>query len=441
MDSLTPMLLHALPTAAGGLITAIWESAVLALLVAGCLRLLPDLSAAGRSVVWSGTFLLTVLLPFSAATSSPTFTLEPQHRAELHLGSEGAYAVVGFWAMLSIVRGAQLLRSALQLSGIARRATHLVAEQELAKLLSHKHPFSLRHTVQLCSSDEVDAPSVVGFFRPQILIPSALLATISPNDLRQIVLHEMEHLRRNDDWTNLLQKLCLVLLPVHPVLLWIERRLCAERELACDDGVLRTTGARKAYALCLVNLAEQSLMRRSLSLALGAWQHRSELTRRVHRILRTPQREIGQPGTIAVVGLTFVSLLGVAAVLTQTPQLITFTGNNATLSASEGGTGNNSAPSTYPQRPAHPTLVSAYLPDRPNRSDATFRPQSHTPKPKSTATKTKSRRSSNDNLDSTVLIRWNATNRTTHSIPVPSADSQFIYAAVPVSNGWLLIKL
>ena len=64
----------------------------------------------------------------------------------------------------------------------------------------------------------------------------------------------MEHLRRADDWTNLLQKLGLVLFPLNPVLLWVEHRLCAERELACDDRVVSSIAGRKAYALCLTHL-------------------------------------------------------------------------------------------------------------------------------------------------------------------------------------------
>ena len=103
----------------------------------------------------------------------------------------------------------------------------------------------------------------------------------------------MEHLRRRDDWTNLFQKAALVLFPLNPVLLWVERRLCAERELACDDRVLRSSGAAKAYAICLTRLAEFSMIQRSLSLALGAWERQSELVRRVHRLLRRPTESMG----------------------------------------------------------------------------------------------------------------------------------------------------
>ena len=99
------------------------------------------------------------------------------------------------------------------------------------------------------------------------------------------MLHEVGHLRRADDWINLLQKLSLVIVPLNPVLMWIERRLCLERELACDDDVLRLTKAPKAYATCLTNLAEHRLGRRVAALSLGAWERQSELARRVHSIL------------------------------------------------------------------------------------------------------------------------------------------------------------
>jgi hypothetical protein len=67
----------------------------------------------------------------------------------------------------------------------------------------------------------------------------------------------------------------------------LDRRasVCAERELACDDRVLQSSCTRKAYAMCLTRLAEDSVLRRKLTLALGAWERRSELVSRVQRLL------------------------------------------------------------------------------------------------------------------------------------------------------------
>lgn len=278
---------HLAPIAAASLASAIWQSALLVFCVAACLRLLPAATAAARSALWTAVFLLTLLLPFAhlVPASSPT-------TSSLHVDPTWAIAVAILWAVLSSVRAAHLLRGGLRLVRIAARSTTISPTPNLAPILN-----STTRAVRLCTSTEVDVPSVIGFFRPRILLPPTLLASISPADLRQVILHELEHLRRRDDWTNLLQKLGLVLFPLNPALLWIERRLCFERELACDDGVLRayaeathgTTNGAKAYATCLANLAEASLLRRGLSLALGIWHRQSELTRRVHRILRNPR--------------------------------------------------------------------------------------------------------------------------------------------------------
>ena len=60
---------------------------------------------------------------------------------------------------------------------------------------------------------------MIGFFSPRLLIPEWLFAKLAPSDLQQIVLHECEHLRRGDDWINLLQKVGLALFPLNPALL------------------------------------------------------------------------------------------------------------------------------------------------------------------------------------------------------------------------------
>ena len=113
--------------------------------------------------------------------------------------------------------------------------------------------------VEICTTTTLQRPSVIGFLKPRILIPDWLFARLTAGELEQIVLHEAEHLRRRDDWTNLLQKLCLVLFPLNPALVWIERRLCREREMACDEGVIKITHAPRAYASCLARLAERGL--------------------------------------------------------------------------------------------------------------------------------------------------------------------------------------
>jgi hypothetical protein len=181
-------------------------------------------------------------------------------------------------------------------------------------------------------SDAVDAPSVIGFFRPAVVVPRSLWNELAPNDLKQIILHEMAHLDRGDDWTNLLQKLLRALSPLNPALFWAERHLCREREQACDDAVLDAAGNARAYATCLTKLAENRLVRRVTSLAPGFWQRHSELAGRVENILHR-RRNIGPLFSRGLVAAGLVVSLSGVLMLQRCPGMVTFAANDSVAAA------------------------------------------------------------------------------------------------------------
>jgi beta-lactamase regulating signal transducer with metallopeptidase domain len=308
--------------AAAALLAATWQGLVLTVSIGLGLKLLPGLSAARRALLWLAVFLVVVLLHFAPFAPLHSRASSTQHPGGLSIGSAWAVAVAAVWLGLSLYRITQLALSVARLRRIARRATLVPCEAEFSELLR-----SASRPVALYTSHDIDRPSVIGFRSSRILLPAALLTELSAAELHQVLLHEMEHLRRGDDWTNLLQKLVLILFPLNPALLWIERRLCTERELACDDGVLRRTHARKAYASCLARLAEHSvhsIVRRGASLALGAWDRQSELSQRVFRILRPPDVPLARTPASIVTGLLALLVVAGAGELAQSPELVRF---------------------------------------------------------------------------------------------------------------------
>lgn len=305
--------------AAGALVAAVWQGALLAAVVWSVLRLLPGLTAAARSVVWLNVFILMALLHLVPLFAGAPAAGQAVAAHRLTLDPRWSLPVVVAWLMLSVLRAGQLVAGALHLRRLRRHAKPINVAPELAELLQHRG-----RRVELCTAEEVARPSVLGFFRPRILLPPGLVERLAPSELRQVILHEIEHLRRGDDWTNLLQKLALVLFPLNPALAWVERRLCAERELACDDRVLHAGSGRKAYALCLAHLAEYSLVRRGFGLVLGAWERRPELVRRVHRILREPIGTMGRKTALAATGGVVAGALVCALTLAHAPEMVSF---------------------------------------------------------------------------------------------------------------------
>jgi hypothetical protein len=451
-------------SAVSALFSAVWEGTVLAVCVVLCLRLFPGLGAAARSVVWMNVFLLLVLLQFGPYIGAHVATGNAVQSAPFQLGLIWSIVIAGAWGTLSFLRGAQLFFSAVRLRGLGRRAIPVHPDAALSALLQIRIVGGKAgRSAELCTSAEVKRPSVIGFFHPRILIPPALLERLTTQELQQVVRHEMEHLRRADDWTNLLQKVALVLFPLNPALLWVERRLCAERELACDDSVLSSSYGRKAYAICLTRLAEHSMLQRSLSLALGAWERQSELARRVHRILRGPRDSMTGRQTIALTSSVILCMLACALGLARSPQLVGF----AQLEQSPPGQlvtqTNIMPPADF--REANPRqsgmsaqFVKAVMPEHPLQSISTAKPRSIAkPVRRSAVRRSADLPSPASQRAWIVMTEWSESEtapqliftvqRTDRTLlqrtprPQPTQGDSPSYAAIPLPNGWLIVEI
>jgi len=143
---------------------------------------------------------------------------------------------------------------------------------------------SSRH-VRLYVSSRATVPAAIGFFRPAIVFPAWLLPQLSAEEIRIILLHEFAHLRRWDDWTNLVQKVVKAVFFFHPAVWWIENRLTLEREMACDDMVLAQTASARAYASSLISFAEKLQGRQGLALAQALVSRMHQMSLRLAQIL------------------------------------------------------------------------------------------------------------------------------------------------------------
>jgi bla regulator protein blaR1 len=349
--------LHAFAlTAAPAAVDALWQGIAVAAGLAVCLRFAPRISAAHRFTAWTAGFavlaglqllpLLAHLSPEAAAGTASAVAGTPAH-PWLELDARWSLALAGLWIVLALLRAGDLFLHSLRLRRLWKSAVPL--EERLESVLATPPG---RRPVQICTTQELDRPSVIGFFAPRILIPDWLYARLTPGELEQVVLHEAEHLRRHDDWTNLLQKFCLVLFPLNPALAWIERRLCREREMACDEGVVRVTRAPRAYAACLASLAERGLQHRSQALSLGAYERRPELVRRVHSILG--RKSVLNPlGARALLGVVGCGLLLGSIELARCPQMIAFMPTRNLAPAAQTAQADWAQPVPAAYRPVH----------------------------------------------------------------------------------------
>ncbi|HZT14026.1 MAG TPA: M56 family metallopeptidase, partial [Candidatus Baltobacteraceae bacterium] len=274
-----------------------------------------DRSAAARFALWFAALVpVALVLPaFVAAGSiradavSPTAVRALQIRptqnitALIHLAkSRRAPATTEREAMgipsadLSLRRTAITALSALWLAGFCLAAFRLIsgvrrlaAIRRTATLLEHRP--SPRGDVAVLNADLYSVPVALGYLHPAIVLPARFLSLDRATELEDVLMHEMEHLRRFDDVTALVQAACLAVLWFNPFAYYIAARLTLEREMACDEAVVERMGKRTRYAATLWKIATGATVGRAPGL-LSAFASGASTVARMDNLLRSTQR-------------------------------------------------------------------------------------------------------------------------------------------------------
>jgi uncharacterized protein (TIGR03435 family) len=84
-----------------------------------------------------------------------------------------------------------------------------------------------------------EEPGIVGFLRPVLVLPAKLLENLNPPQLSAILTHELCHVRRHDNLFAAVHMIVEAMFWFNPLVWWIGSRMVEERELACDEEVLR----------------------------------------------------------------------------------------------------------------------------------------------------------------------------------------------------------
>lgn len=348
------------PAAVTALFNSLWEAAVLALAVWLLLTFIPNVNATTRYAAWGVVLLASVLLPLAstlpharmqAAVGRPSASVrsavrpsarsaaplrvasvplvsQPPHRVRI---SVPALAGVVLFVLWMVAVFALLVRFAVNLYRLERlKRDALPLPPEYRERLPHYGGTQGGvRDVRLCTSDAIEVPVAVGLFDSMILIPRHLLETLSEEQIDYIVLHELAHLRRADDWSNGAQRVIQALSFFNPAVLFIGAQLDLEREVACDDWVLRQTSDARPYASCLTKMAEVTAWPHRAVAAPGVFMTRRGLSIRVERLLRAgrnsrPSIALGPTSALAVaLALLFFVMLNVTPSFAFTlPQVV-----------------------------------------------------------------------------------------------------------------------
>jgi beta-lactamase regulating signal transducer with metallopeptidase domain len=311
------------------ILNALPEGFLIAVFAWALLRVLRRQNAGTRFAIWFLALLTVAALPVLGVLGAARPALaSAMARGSAHpavtIPSQWALYAFFVWVLGACVAMFRLASGFWRLRGLRRSCTPITAAN-LDPAIQERLGAIGASSITVATSERVSVPAAIGFWQRTIILPAWALRELSPEDLNVILLHEFAHLRRADDWTNLIQKIVRALFFFHPAVWWIENRLSVEREMACDDAVLAATANPHGYANCLVSLLEKSVAHResgrAWSMAQAAVNRAREASLRLAQILdknRPAATRVWKPALCMIGTFSMVCL----AVLPHAPEFV-----------------------------------------------------------------------------------------------------------------------
>jgi len=332
---ISPTTMHSLGWA---LLHFLWQGTALAALAAATMALCRRSSA--RHVVAVGALLLMLLAPIATffyvqphsgvadARNAPSFAAEVRaitRRAAATSGtiqtSRIAPSLDAFpWLVEGWLLGVAFfsLRTAggfVLLERERRKRSSVVSERVLEICYNLQDQLGIRRAIRYCECKWLQAPAVVGWFRPIVFLPVTALTGLSEEQLQLVIAHELAHIRRFDPFVNVFQVCVETLLFYHPAVWWLNKKIRAEREHCCDEMAVDLCGNAVEYARALTLMEE---WRSAPVFAMAA--NRGPLTERILRVLGLKtfgagMRGIGLATSLLCLGTALIAgntLLGIA---------------------------------------------------------------------------------------------------------------------------------
>jgi len=297
MVTIAESLNHVSATWAGVVLAALWQSTLLAILIALVTSRRKTVSPVVRYWLWQiVAFKLliapfwTVLIPWPAffpqivsdqlsprrpALAANSSSDRPDRRAavpeptaaeprplngpSVSAGSSGLSTTSWLMAAWLMVVGFQVLLVFRQRSTMVRllRQTTPVNDMALkAQLADLAERLALGRVPDVRSTEIQGSPFVCGLFCPVLVLPEGLTGSLEPDAVRQVLLHELAHVKRGDLFWDWFPAVARMLFFFHPVAHWAAGRILLERELACDQAAMNLSNHDAAsYARMLVQVA------------------------------------------------------------------------------------------------------------------------------------------------------------------------------------------
>jgi beta-lactamase regulating signal transducer with metallopeptidase domain len=241
-----------------------------------------------RHDVWLASFGLLSLVPLVSITRIAGIAprlLEDRAFIMFSPSTDGlstvAVVLLMLWAIGYLVALLRLFTGYAILVLDGRTLEPMSAEEWARTRDAASSDLGIGFAVRLLRGDARSTPQTWGIWRPVIVLPAG--SEDWPSDLRRnVMLHELAHVRSRDSVKQFLVGIWSAILWFHPAVWLMIAALNRERERRCDEIVLAAGASRDDYAEHLLTIARRGSRNRSLVATLV---HPGEFESRIRALL------------------------------------------------------------------------------------------------------------------------------------------------------------
>ena len=224
-------------------------------------------------------------------------------------------ALVILWGGLTLAAAVRLARSARDLRHLLRHRRPLEDGSMAKRTRVIAGALGLRGPLRLSMAPRLAVPLATGVLRPEVCLPTRVLAELREEEQLALCAHELAHVVRRDPAWLLLAHTCEALAPLQPLNRWARQRLSDVAECLSDDLAVSASGQPLGLARSLLDVASWTVavpvpVPATASAAFGP---RSRLAYRVERLM-DPVRRLERPRRI-VLGLAGMATLAMVFVV------------------------------------------------------------------------------------------------------------------------------
>lgn len=177
-----------------------------------------------------------------------------------------------------------------------------------------KSVMNINRDIKVVFTDVYRTPSLFGILTLKLLLPSDISNKVSSEEMKHIILHELCHIKREDNITNWLIVTLKVLYWFNPIIWYGFYRMHEDSEIACDALALSymTSEEQMKYGYTILHLIKMTSNYRFIPGTSGMLTDKSKIERRISMILLFNKKTIKNSiiGAVVLVVLGGVLLTG-----------------------------------------------------------------------------------------------------------------------------------